>query len=518
MSFAFLPVSATHAGAPFILPESRCMNIRRIATVAAVYLGTFVSLLDVSIVNVALPAMQRDLAADLAGLQWVVDAYTLCLSAFMLSAGAVGDRYGRKLSWIVGVGVFTVGSGICAVAPDLSVLLAGRFVQGVAGALLIPGALSILMQTFDNPRARANAIGGWSSFAAISLIIGPVLGGVLVDVAGWQSIFLINLPLGLITVLLGAWSIKESSNPDHAALDPAGQALSILWLGALTYGLIAAGEHGWAAVSTLIPLALGIVGLIIFLKVEGRVARPLLPLSIFRQRGFAVANVVSFVLGFSSYSSVFFFSLFLQFVQGWSPTDAGLRMAPQFVAQALVAPMSGRLAALFGARRVMIVGYMLLGAGTLAMSLMTATTPFLVFGMLQLVTGMGIGLAIPTTSAVAMELAPRERSGMAAAVVNAIRQTGTAIGIALLGAVMSLRAIDLLTDRLESEGVTDAGAAALAAVVRHDFTAARDVAPDLAHAYFIDAFAGGFSAAMLAAGLAAVAAAVTLMLLMPRER
>ena len=198
--------------------------------------------------------MQAALRIDMAGLQWVVDAYALLLSAFMLSAGPLGDRYGRKRSWLAGVLLFTAGSALCGWATTLPMLLAGRAVQGVAGALLIPGALSLLTQAFPEPKARAQAIGVWASCNAISLIVGPMLGGVLVAHLSWQSIFLINLPVGALAIALGAWSIRESANPEHAAFDPAGQALSVVWLGALTYGLIAAGEHGWDAADAIISL------------------------------------------------------------------------------------------------------------------------------------------------------------------------------------------------------------------------------------------------------------------------
>ncbi|OKN80484.1 hypothetical protein AM443_001496 [Pseudomonas aeruginosa] len=250
---------------------------RRVALVAAIYLGTFIASLDISIVNLALPTLQYALDTDLAGLQWVVDAYALCLSAFMLSSGPLSDRYGRKLTWLLGVGLFSFGSLLCALATSLPLLLFGRAVQGIAGALLIPGALSILTQAFHDPGQRAQVIGGWTSFSALSLILGPLLGGLLVEHAGWQSIFLINLPLGLLALALGLWGIEETAHPEHAAFDPLGQLLSVVWLGALTYALIAAGEGGWLSPTAWPALLLAGVGLLGFLFVERRTARPLLP-------------------------------------------------------------------------------------------------------------------------------------------------------------------------------------------------------------------------------------------------
>jgi EmrB/QacA subfamily drug resistance transporter len=477
------------------------MSSRRIYLVAAVYLGTFVALLDVSIVNVALPTLQAALATDFAGLQWVVDAYTLCLSAFMLSAGLVGDRYGRKRSWLAGIAIFIVGSLICAAASNLPVLLVGRVVQGMAGALVIPGALSILVQAFPDPRERAGVIGGWASFAAISLLVGPILGGILVETVGWQSIFLINLPLGLVTLVLGSASIEETAHPDHAHLDIAGLMLSVLWLGALTFGFIEAGEHGWGSMRTIAALVLGAAGLAAFLTYEARTALPMLPLGLFRDIRFAVTNVASFALGFTSYTSIFLYSLFLQQVQGWSPTQTGLCMAPLFLVQMVVSPAIGRLTARYGHTAPMSVGYLLIGACLTGMCLADAYTPYAAIGLLFAIGGLGNALAIPTTSAVAMSAAPRERSGMASAVINATRQSGAAIGIALLGALMSMRATTLMAESLAKAGVADAGTVARATVSRHDFTTSLAMGESGLRELFTADYAGGFHAAVLVAGI-----------------
>ncbi|MET3473889.1 MFS transporter [Variovorax atrisoli] len=417
---------------------------RRLALIAAVYLGSFIATLDVSIVNVALPTLQRALSTDLAGLQWVIDIYALCLSAFMLSAGPLGDRYGRKRAWLAGVAVFTLGSAMCAMAGSLPTLLAGRAVQGVAGALMIPGALSLLAHAFPDPAERARVIGGWSSFTALSLILGPLLGGLLVDHAGWQSIFLINIPIGVLTVGLGLWGIRETSHPEHAALDPAGQVLSVLWLGALTYGLIVAGEYGWGSVQAASALVAAAIGLALFLMVEARVARPLLPLGLFRDARFSVANFASFVLGFSAYASLFFFSLFLQ----------------------------------------------LLGAGT--------------------------GLAVPATSTAVMALVPAQRSGMASATMNALRQAGMLIGIALLGTLMSTRATSLLADALAQAGLPGARQAAVAAVGRHELSALGALDASVARDLLAAALAGGFHAAVACAGIVGLLAAGLLLSVRPR--
>ncbi|MBD9419531.1 MFS transporter [Achromobacter sp. ACM04] len=482
---------------------------RRRALVLAVNLGSFITILDISIVNVALPTMQAALRIDMAGLQWVVDAYALFLSAFMLSAGPLGDRYGRKRSWLAGVLLFTAGSALCGLADNLTALLIGRAVQGVAGALLVPGALSLLTQAFPDPKERAQAIGIWASCNAISLIVGPMLGGVLVAHFNWQSIFLINLPVGALAIALGAWSITESAHPEHAAFDPAGQALSVLWLGALTYGLIAAGEHGWAAPQATVALAIAAVGLLAFLWVEHRAARPILPLGLFRDAGFAITNFASFVLGFSAYSSLFFFSLYLQHVQGLSPLATGWQLAPQFAAAGLVSLVFGRLNLRFGLPRLMIAGFAFIGLAMLGMTRFEAHTPYLVSGSLLVLLGLGTGLAVPSTSMAVMATVPRERSGMVSATMNALRQTGMTIGIALLGALMSGRAIEALTASLAQRGAPDAQALARAAITLHELPAQPANAAELAAA----ALAGGFHAAMLFAGAASLLAALLLLFL-----
>lgn len=483
---------------------------RKRMAVAAVYLGTFMATLAISIVTVALPAIQSGLGTDLAGLQWVVGSYALCLSAFMLSAGPLGDRYGRKRAWLSGVALFVAGSAICAASSSLAMLIAGCALQGIAGALVIPGALSILTQTFPDPGERAHVIGGWSSFSGISLIVGPMLGGILVDNIGWPSIFLINLPVGAAALLLGMGGIEESADPDHAALDPAGQALSVIFLGALTYALISAGNAGWSAPAVVIALVVAAVSFLLFVVVEMRVARPVLPVDLFRDRAFASVNFASFVLGFGGYSSLFLFSLFLQQAQGWSATQAGWRMAPVFAAMAVFASLFGRLARAHGMRRLMILGYVLLALSMLAMASFTPHTSYWAVAPLFALLGIGMGLVVPSTGAAAMEAAPRERTGAASATMNALRQGGMTIGIALLGTVMGARAVTSLTAAFDTAGVADAPALAGSAVRRHSMPAGLDMTPDVFRELLASAFAGGFALAAAIAGLCGLIAAVTL--------
>lgn len=269
--------------------------MRRIFLILAVCLGTFMATLDISIVNVALPAIGRDLEANMSMLQWIIDAYALCLSALILSVGPISDRYGRKKIWLTGIVIFTLGSAICAFSTSPQMLIAGRIIQGVAAAALIPGALSIITQAFSNDIERIRIIGIWSAVSALSLIIGPILGGFLVDSFNWTTIFLINIPIGLLTLLLGWLGIQESADPDKAALDPMGQALSIVALGGLTLALIEAGEQGWGSYLTLRGLIIAMIACLGFIWVERHVARPLLPFFLFKKIHFSF-NIIWLLL------------------------------------------------------------------------------------------------------------------------------------------------------------------------------------------------------------------------------
>lgn len=482
---------------------------RKKALMAAVYMGSFMATLDISIVTVALPHMQQALSIEMSGLQWIVDAYALCLSAFMLSAGAIGDRYGRKKSWMAGAVVFTLGSAVCGWAGALPGLLAGRAIQGLGAALLIPGALSILTQAFPDPGERARVIGGWSSFTALALIVGPILGGLLVDTIGWPSIFIINLPIGMLALALGAWGIPETSHPAHAALDPLGQGLSVFWLAAMTYGMIAANEHGWSSMQAVLSLAAGGLGLIAFLVVQARVPRPLLPLPLFRDAGFSVINFSSFVLGFSAYTTVFFLPVFFQQVQGWSPTATGWAMAPMFASQTVVASMFGRIARQAGLRRAMVAGYLVSGLALMGLATLGPHTAYGVVAAILVALGGGMGLAIPASGAAIMATVAPERSGMASSTTNAIRQTGVTMGIALLATLMTATAVRNLANALRGQGIAGAGDLAYQAVAHNSVAALQD-GVDHAQAMLSQAYAGGFHAAMLFAAVMPLLAALVL--------
>ncbi|SDF86462.1 MFS transporter [Sporomusa acidovorans] len=429
------------------------MNSKKFWLVIAVFLGTFIGFLDMTIVNVSLPAIQSDLKTSMEGLQWVVNAYAICLAILMLSGGTMGDRYGRKRLWLLGVAVFTIGSAICAWSSWLAMLVSGRIIQGIGAAFLVPGSLSILAQAFIDRSQRAQIIGWWSTINSLATVAGPVLGGILVDEVGWNSIFLINLPLGIAVFLLGIWAIPESKDPSYTSLDPWGQLLGIIWLGSLTYALIMGRTLGWMSLFILILLCVSIIAFLAFVKVELASSQPMLPIRIFTDRRFAVTNAASFVLGFGVLAAYFFLSLYLQQVHGYSASSAGMRLVPFCGTVALFSVISGWLTGRYGPRQPMLFGYLLCGIGLLGMYFFEPNTSYIFVAIIFIVIGIGMGLALPATNSAALAAVPRERSGMASATVNATRQTGATLGIAVMGILFAARSIATLSKYLEQVNV-----------------------------------------------------------------
>ena len=476
-----------------------------------VFVGPFMALLDLSIVTVALPAMQSGLHTGFSSLQWVVDAYTLALSALLLSAGSLGDRYGRRRLYLTGMAIFTLGSAICAASPDIGLLIAGRIIQGAGATGLVPGSLSILSQAFPDPARRARMIGLWSGFGALAVAAGPILGGVLVQEVGWWAIFLINLPIGLATVIAGTRSIPESSDRTHAATDPAGQVAGIVWLGALTFGLIQAGTHGWTAPVTIVPLALAVAGFAAFLTLEARSSHPMLPLGLFTNRMFAVANLASLALGFGAYSLFTYLSLYLQDIQDYSAISTGLRYLPLCGAIAVMNVYSGKLTGRVGPRMAMTIGYTVAGGALLALVVLDPGTSYLVIAAVFLAYGTGMGLSITPTTAAAMGSVQRQRSGIASGTVNATRQAGNTFGIAILGGIITAQAIGHLRHALAARHLSPALTQHLAAAaVTSNGTgpvSGTHLSATGLHRLYASAFASGLHLAVLVAGIVTLLAA-----------
>ncbi|MEU8734187.1 MFS transporter [Streptomyces tendae] len=411
----------------------------RAVLLAVTCLGQFMVLLDNTIVGAALPDMQESLHTQLTGLQWIVDAYVLLVAMLLLSGGVFADRFGRKRVYLTGVAVFTVASLLCSLAPSLGWLVAGRVLQGIGAAALSPASLALLAAAHPVPQERIRAIGLWAGISGVGLAAGPVAGGVLTDAFGWPAIFLVNLPIGVVLVLVGLRHLGESRNPGAPAIDVPGTALSVLAVGVLTYGLIEGGARGWTSPVILGSFATAVILLASFVAVEARRDAPMLPLRLLRQRLFTVSNTAMVVVGFALMGSSFFFSQFFVYVQGSSILRAGLQTLPVSVAMVIVSPYAGRLAARYGFRIVVTAGLALAALGLLALGTVHADTGYANVWWRLGLAGAGFALAMsPLTGAAIQAVSPQE-GGLASGISSTTRQIGAVLGVAVLGAVVRTR-------------------------------------------------------------------------------
>ncbi|MGQ0842354.1 MFS transporter [Actinokineospora sp.] len=409
------------------------------ATLVIVCLALFMALFDSTAISLMLPAIRADLDADIAGLVWIADGYVLIFAALLLTSGSLGDRLGRARMFLAGMAVFTAGSAVCAVAPNLPVLVGGRIVQGLGAALVTPQTLAILTQTFPAARDRARAFGIWSGVSGLALILGPILGGALVDAWGWRSVFLVNLPIGVLTLILGARVLGGWGSPARfrGAVDLPGQLLTVLWLSTLTFGLIEGTRLGWTAAPVLGLFAVSVVAFVVLVAVERRVSNPMLHLELWRSRTFTASTLVIALVAFGMYASFFLLSLFLQQVQGLSPTTAGVRFLPAMVAVVIAAPLAGLIAGRFGSRPPIVAGGVLMGVSLLLLGGISADAAYSSWWYLLVVFGVGIGLTIPPVNSALLGSVPVERAGLASATGETGQQIGALVGIAVLGALVA---------------------------------------------------------------------------------
>ncbi|MFJ2826659.1 MFS transporter [Streptomyces sp. NPDC087263] len=407
----------------------------RMLVLAICCMSLLIVSLDNTVLNVALPSMQKELHASLAGLQWTIDAYTLVLASLLMLAGSTADRIGRRKVFIAGLVIFTLGSLLCSLAPTLETLVAFRMVQAVGGSMLNPVAMSIITNTFTDPRERARAIGAWGSVVGISMALGPLVGGLLVDSVGWRSIFWINLPVGLAALLLTLRYVPESRAPRARRPDPVGQILVIALLGSLTYAIIEAPTSG--AVKIVAFGAVAVASLIGLLRYEHRREEPLIDLRFFRSAPFSGATVIA-VCGFAALSGFLFLStLYLQNVRGLDALHAGLWMLPMAVMCFVCAPLSGRLVGSRGPRvPLLIAGVAMTASGVLFAAFEGETSnTTLVIGYVLF--GLGFGFVNAPITNTAVSGMPRSQAGVASAVASTSRQIGGTLGVAVIGAVLA---------------------------------------------------------------------------------
>ncbi|MCW2780742.1 MAG: transporter [Marmoricola sp.] len=409
---------------------------RRLLILAICCLSLLIVGMDVTIVNVALPSIRTDLHASVSGLQWTIDGYTVVLASLLILSGSTADRLGRRRTFQVGLALFTFGSLLCSVAPGLGWLIAFRMLQAVGGSMLNPVAMSIITNVFTDPRERARAIGAFAGVVGVSLGVGPVLGGVLVDSIGWRSIFWVNVPIGIAAFVLAAIFIPESKAERARRIDPLGQVLVIGVLLSLTYAIIEAPRVGDSP-EIWVLAALCLTALVTLLRHESRRQDPLIELTFFRSVPFSGATVMA-VCAFGAFSAFLFLNtLYLQDVRGLSALQAGLFLLPMAAMTAVFAPISGRMVGNHGPRTPLLIAGAAMFLGALPL---TGLTDDLGYGWLlccYLVFGLGFGMVNAPITNAAVSGMPRSQAGVAAAVASTSRQVGASLGVAIVGAVVS---------------------------------------------------------------------------------
>jgi EmrB/QacA subfamily drug resistance transporter len=469
----------------------------------AICLGTFMLLVDVTIVGVALPSMATDLHASLASLQWVVDGYALSLAALVLVGGSLADRFGRRRLFELGLMLFAGASLACALAPGAGLLIAARTVQGIGGAAMFATNSALIAASYEG-RARGIAFGIWGGVNGAAAAIAPILGGLLIQAFDWRSIFLVNLPIAVVALGLTRRALSESRG-HSGSIDWLGAASFTTAAAAVTFGLIRGGESGWGSAPSIVAFAGSAVAAVVFLVAQGRRTSPLIDLDLLRRPAFATLMVAAVLLSAGAFAVTAYTQLWLQSVLELSPIDAGLVLAPLAMVAFAVSAGIGRFMHGMPARWPLGGGLVLIGAGALLRTMITGGSGWSVLLAGLVVTGVGVGLASPVLVAAGLAAAPRERAGMASGAVNTFRQLGFALGIAVLGTLFTNRLVSGFANRA---GLGDGHrAAALAgggetrALVSAAPPASRDLVGRLVHV----AYAGALDRIYLVSGVAAIA-------------
>ncbi|MFF7043874.1 MFS transporter [Streptomyces massasporeus] len=431
------PQRRTPAGAQPSVPPAETVSTPRRSGVALVasLLGFTVITVDVSAVNIALPAIRDSLGSGMSGLQWVVDAYTLMFAALMLSAGALSDRTGARRAYAWGIALFTLASLACALAPDIGVLVAARVAQGAAAAVVMPASLALIRQAYGDARARARAIALWTVGGSVAMAAGPVLGGLLTDSAGWRAVFLLNLPVGAVILALLIRVPRSPRRP--AALDVGGQLTAVLALAGLAFAVIEGGHMGWTSGPVLGAAALALVSGCAFRVVEARHGQPMVPPALLRDRRVAASLAVGFAVNAAFYGGIFLLGLYYQQLRGMSAIEAGLMFVPMSAVVTATNLVSPRLAERVGRRPVIVAGQLIFTGAMLAMLPLAAHTPVWLVLVLLLPLSVGGALAVPALTALLMDSVPHERAGTASGLLNSLRQTGGALAVAVFGSLLA---------------------------------------------------------------------------------
>ncbi len=486
---------------------------KKVTVLLTMCFALFMAMLDNTVVNVALPTISRELGAGVSGLQWIVDGYVLAFATLLLTGGTLGDRFGRKRMFLSGLALFTLSSLLCGLSQSTGQLIAGRALQGVGAALLMPGTLSILTVTFP-PEERAKAIGIWAGVSGLALALGPTAGGLLVERVGWESIFFLNVPIGILAFVVASRVVTESRATVVRELDLIGLALGTAGLFAIVYALIEANQRGWTDAFIVGGLAIGIVLLAGFVCYEYVTPKAMMPLEFFRIPAFSAGNSVSFSLSLGMFGTFFFFSLYMQFVRGYTAFGTGVRILPLTGMMFFVAPQAGRFAQRHGSRWPMTTGPILAGTGLLLMSRVGIDTNYNLMIPVLMMMGIGMGMTMAPMTAAVMNAVGPERAGLGSATTNTARELGGTFGIALLGTLLTTQLKDSIVPAIGRLRLDPAHTAAIIGSASHgrlDPGSLVGLSPAQAAAVqqaFATSFMDGFRIALMVAACFVIAAGI----------
>src|SRR4051794_25303674 len=422
--------------------DSQVTRRQRIRVLLICCMSLFIVGLDVTVVNVALPSIDRDLRAGISGLQWTVGAYTVMMASLLMLSGSTADRLGRKRTFVTGLSVFTLASLLCSLAPSVDLLVAARVLQAVGASMLTPVAMSIIANTFTDPRERAQAVGIWGAVFGISMALGPIVGGTLVSSVGWRSIFWINIPVGLAAILLTLRFVPESRAPRPRRFDAVGQVLVMVLLATLTFGIIEAPSRGWSSPAILAAFSASAAALLGLLLYKPRRKEPLIDLRFFRSTPFTSSIVIS-VAAFASFGGFLFLNtLYLQQARGLSPLQAGLATVPVALMTVLAPPLSGRIVGRRGPRLPLAIAGVSLVAASILLTGLGPSTPLVQLLGAYVLFGLGFGFVNAPITNAAVSGMPRAQAGVAAAIATTSRQVGQTLGVAVVGAIVTSAADD----------------------------------------------------------------------------